>query len=216
MVLKFDGNIINKLYATQLNNISNSGQIAIYSGCNLTIFNDFDINISLGVLFYQGQFIPILTKDVSISRNNSSSTRIDTILVNTVGSVSVLVGNPSTVPSPTDYDPTLYTALALIFVYPSTTSLSLNNIKDIKVLNTITTGSFTGDVIPSIDDNYVVGSINNRYLSSHIVKNTTNEYEIIEDDSTRSTPSSGNLIIYSRSDGNLYYKDSNGDEHLIF
>lgn len=212
MTLKFIGAEQNKLYSPELNNMANLGSIAVASGCLVTYSSVFDISIASGSILFSGSVVSVSSDTKTIDSNPTEFTRIDVILINTSGVISVLKGNPSAIPTPGDYDTTLFTAIALVFVYPSVTSLTSDDIRDIRVINSIGTGAFTGDIIPSADNSNVVGTSGNRFASSHITKNTTEEIEFVELPSTPTTPSSGNVLLYAKNDKKLYYLDSTGVE----
>lgn len=212
MALKFEGNRLEKVYSTELNNLANVGEIAVSTGCGVTLDSGFIVDIASGSILFSGSVVSVGADSKTISTNTSSFTRIDTILVNSSGVISVLEGTPSAIPSPGDYDPTLFTALALIFIYPSATTLTTDDIKDLRVFNSIGTGTFTGDVIPSVDDTNVVGTDSFRFTSGHIIDIDTEIVHLLEQSVSPSTPSAGEVILYSKTDKNVYIKDSDGDE----
>lgn len=220
MSLKFQGNRIEKVFSPELNNMANVGVIAINDGCGVVPNTAMQITVNVGDIIFDGTIVSVSSQNLTINLNSTSNQRIDTILINSSGVASVLQGLPSSIPSPADYDPTLFTAVALIFVFPPTTTIALANIKDIRVFNKISTAGFVGDVIPSINDNFTVGSTDFKFNHGYFNNITTgdlflqNGWRIVEyEDNDKNKMIDGVIIlnkegkeIFRITEDGLYFK----------
>ena len=138
MSLKYTGNQTERLYSPELNNMANVSNNAILEGCTPSPNTGADMNIKVasGELFFGLNRYEISASGaVAVTSNTTSFSRIDTILINSAGTVSVLAGIAGAIPKPADYNPSLFIALGLITVTPGATAITSLMFKDIRVLN---------------------------------------------------------------------------------
>ena len=138
MSLKYTGNQTERLYSPELNNIANVSKNAILEGCEPTqnLGTDMKIKVSVGELFFGlNTYEKNSESIVSVDSNNTTFDRIDIILINSAGTVSIAKGIAGEIPKPANYDSDIYIALGLITIKPSVTKITNDDIKDIRVLN---------------------------------------------------------------------------------
>lgn len=126
-----------KFYAPQFNALAYANINGVLSGCNVTAQSPqaMGVSVASGRIFFANDTTEVSSGDLSIDSNTSSYERIDLVAVETDGTLSVLKGTPTTLPTPADYDPEVYVILAIVFISPTTTEITNDNILDNRVLN---------------------------------------------------------------------------------
>ena len=152
MSLKYTGNQTERVYSPELNNMAYVSNNAVLEGCTpiQNLGSDMKIKVEAGEIFFGlNRYEASASSAITVTANATSFSRIDTILITSAGTVSVLAGTAGSIPKPADYDPDSYIALGLITVTAGATAITNAMIKDIRVLNT--GGSGGGGAIATVN-----------------------------------------------------------------
>jgi len=145
--LKFEGNKKEKLYSAEINNIAYANQNAVLSGCEVTASSPtaMTVEVSSGNIFYGNDEVSSSgATALAIGSAPVSDIRIDLVVVNNSGTVSVIAGTAGAEPMTPDYDPDTYIVLAMVTVATGTTTITDDEIKDVRILNVGGSGSGGG------------------------------------------------------------------------
>ena len=138
MSLKYTGGIQENVYSADLNNIAYANQNGVLTGCEVTVSTPLAMSVdaSSGNVFFGNDEISVIeTTGLALSSNTTGFTRLDLIVTNTTGTISVIEGTAAQIPTTPDYDPDDYIVLGRVKIPTGTTSISVNMIKDLRVLN---------------------------------------------------------------------------------
>ncbi|NCD07118.1 MAG: hypothetical protein EOL97_13450, partial [Spirochaetia bacterium] len=146
MSIKFEGNERSRLYSAELNSIAYANRNAVLDGCEVTADSpaSMDVTVSSGRVFFSSEIVDVTGTDVTISANATAFTRLDLVVVDNTGTLSVVTGTPGILPMTPDYDPETKVVLAMITVDAGTTSIISSKIKDIRSINSGGAGGGAG------------------------------------------------------------------------
>lgn len=225
MSLEFQGGKREIVYSAILNNMANVSLNGVLSGCEVdTSTGTMKVDVESGRVFFGNDTINVSasTDTLTIDTESTSNTRKDLILVNTSGVLSILKGSASAVPATPDYDTSLYIALAIITITNSTTDITSDDIKDIRVLNQGGAGGdsgvmgrhieeFTSQTSVTVthnlgDDEPVVVVYNDSDVQVDPASVTiTNKNELVV---TFSTSTTGKIVVWGGAGvNNAYYEE---------
>lgn len=219
--LNFKGGRRDRLYSAQLNSLAYANKNGVLVGCVATKGSNLrNVNISDGSIFYGLNTITVENTVVAIPSNSSSNDRLDLIVVNQSGVISLVQGNASVVPSTPDYDPEVFICLAIIRARGNAISIIPEDIIDNRVENIGGSGSGGGTFLrktqPFEDESEIV-VLHNFGDSEPLVFVYDDDNKIIIPDEvevvsnqeikvTLSSSSSGVVVVYGGTGvNNAYY-----------
>ncbi len=139
MALKFIGDKREVIYSAELNNMAHANLNTVLTDCEVSASSPaaMTVDVASGTIFFGNDVITVVASSdtLTIDAESTSNDRIDLIRVDSTGTLSVLKGTASAVPATPDYDPDNYIVLAIITVGNTTTSITSDEIEDIRVLN---------------------------------------------------------------------------------
>lgn len=220
--LKFIGGQVQKVYSSYLNNLAKSNENSVLSGCLVTESSPqaATIDVASGSIFFGVDKATVTAQpDIAIAANSSGNTRLDLVVLNSLGVASIVQGTPNAVlPIPADYDTDLFIPIAQITVADSFSSIINSNIEDIRVLNIGGGGSggafarfieeFTSQTSVTVTHNlgddepmvFVYNSSNKLLIPQDVTITDTNE--LVVDFSISTT---GKIIVYGGAGVNNAY-----------
>lgn len=214
-----------RVYHDAFTAMSNISRRAVKSGCEVTEHSptpDMSVDISSGSVYFGSLEVAVTGTNVAIAASDPSNDRMDLVVVNSSGVVSILDGTSTqspTDPRPPVLDIETYVVLARIYVDDGVTSIVDSKITDLRVFFTIAEGGTTGDVIPGTDDFYDLGSGSYRWQDLFIAGvinsdgdiNTTNILAngILDVNGNISASSAVNVIGNITTNGNLVVQKEN-------
>jgi len=226
MTMKFIGGQREPVYSAMLNNIAYANQNGILSGCEVSASSPaaMTIDVTSGTIFFGNDTIDVVasTDTLAIDTEASANTRIDLILTNNTGTLSVLKGTASAIPATPNYEPDNYIVLALITVTNITTTITSAEINDTRILNqggaggsggtfgrhlelftaqtSVTVTHNLGDDEPNV---FVYNSSNELIIPEEVTVVDTNSITV---DFTTAT--SGKIVVYGGAGvNNAYYTE---------
>ena len=139
MTLKFTGNQTEVVYSATLNNMAYANQNSLLSGCLVKASTPaaMTVDVESGRIFFGNDEIDVSasTDTLTIDTESSTNNRIDLIVVNESGVLSIIKGTASAIPATPNYDPELYIVLAIITVNNTITTITTDEIRDLRLLN---------------------------------------------------------------------------------
>lgn len=135
MVLTFEKN--QRAYVSDLNNLAYQHRNAVRSGCAVIERSPaiMGVRVETGVIFFGVTNVGVTQQDVAITASDPNYDRIDLVVVDNTGTVSVIDGTAEIEPHTPDYDPELYVVLARVFVDDLVLTIVDAKISDLRVLN---------------------------------------------------------------------------------
>lgn len=131
-----DFNKNEKTYEPMFNNVGLSNNVAIENGLQIVEHStaNMSVDYNSGVINWKGEYIEIQTSgNLIITPSDTTNDRLDLIVINSTGNISVINGSPSSDPlTPTYNIETLY-PLAIIKVNANVTAIVNNDIIDCRV-----------------------------------------------------------------------------------
>jgi hypothetical protein len=147
MSLKYKGGIQENVYSAELNNIAYANTNGVLTGCEVTesVTPAMSVDVASGNVFFGNDTIEVsASNDLAISSNSSGFSRLDLVVVNSSGVISVITGTAAQVVTTPDYEPDDYVVLARVTVTSGATSITNTMVKDIRVLNIGGSGGGSG------------------------------------------------------------------------
>lgn len=137
MSIKFPGDERIKLYSSDITSIAYANENAVLTGCGVTEQSPqaLGVTVASGKIFFGTDVIDVESTDLTITANSSGDPRIDLVLVNSSGDVSISQGIPSVLPATPDFEPDDYIVLARITVANGVSIITNDSIKDLRTLN---------------------------------------------------------------------------------
>ena len=137
MSIKFEGDKLSRLYSAQINSIAFGNENAVTSGCLVTQtpVASMDVNIASGSIFFGTTNVSVAGQSETINANATGNIRIDLIVIDNVGTTSVVQGTPNILPLTPDFNPETHIVLAMIEVRPGVTEIVSSDILDLRTLN---------------------------------------------------------------------------------
>lgn len=212
MVLTFKGGQTEKVFSAEMNNMAFMAFNGIISGCLVSPKSPatMQVDIVSGRIFFGANIVDVNVGTLTIDGNTAINNRLDLIVVDRTGTISIVKGVPAVLPATPNYNPNQYVVLAIITVTPSITEIMSDNIKDIRVLNTVRHGgssgsmgrrfspftnetsvSFRHDLADSSPMVIVYDNNNNVIIPENIVSTDDNTTTVTFSEST-----SGTIVVY--------------------
>ncbi len=137
MSIKFEGNKLSRLYSAQINSIAYGNENAVTNGClvSQTTIASMSVDVAGGSIFFGATNLLVVGQNVAIAANVTANTRIDLVVIDNTGTVSVVGGTPAVLPLTPDYDPDSYIVLAMVEVKPGVSEIISADILDLRTLN---------------------------------------------------------------------------------
>ena len=227
MSLKFKGNLQEKVYSAMLNNLAYANLNGVLTGCEVTESspNALTVEVASGRVFFGNDDVVVsAVSGLSFNSNSSSYDRVDLVVVDNNGSVSVVEGVANAIPMTPDYDPDLYIPFAIVTVRSGASEIVANDIKDIRVLNqggaagsggsggiNRYTESFTGVTTINIDHNLADNNPVVQVYDSNGEQITPETVDVVSMNRvtiTFSTATDGFVIVHGGLGGTAYYSES--------
>lgn len=152
-----------RAYVTDLNNLAMMNYRAVRMDTKVVerTPNIMGVRVLAGTVFFGSTVVSVSQTDLSISASHPSWDRIDLIVIDNIGTASVITGTPELEPHTPDYDTELYVVLARVLVDDLSLTITQSKISDLRVINEAvgTFGKYTESGIVSQTTQIVVHNL---------------------------------------------------------
>ena len=119
----------------ELSNFVLNNTNAVKSGCGVSWNSGMQIDIASGTIVIGGSEVTVSAVSKTISNGNSSNQRLDLVLINSSGDISILEGTPSNFPETPVYTEDSFVCICMVYVPTNATTISANEIENIGVIS---------------------------------------------------------------------------------
>lgn len=128
-----------RVFAPDLNNLAKQLRFGVKTSgaCLVTQHtpNNMSVDVAAGTVIFDAADVVVAGTTVIIGASDPSNDRIDLVVVNSAGTVSVIAGTPATIPKAATYDPAVYLPLARVLVGDLVTAIVNADITDLRIYN---------------------------------------------------------------------------------